>query len=124
MTPNQGILLVDNDEDLTGLVARGLRAAGFAVEIASDGTSAMALLRQLRPMLVLLDLGLGKTDPYTLARVIKADDPRPPAVIAMTGSDSAEAKRRAKEAGFDDFLVKPVRLRALVAVAAQSRARW
>ncbi len=124
MTANQGILLVDDDEDLTELVARGLRAAGFAVEIARDGGSALALLRQLRPMLVLLDLGLGKTDAYTLAREIKSDDPRPPAVIAMTGSDSDESMRRAKEAGFDDFLVKPVRLRALVEAAARCRDRW
>lgn len=124
MTVNDGILLIDDDEDLAELVARGLRASGFAVEIARDAATGLALLRELRPMLVLLDLGLGRTDAYTLAREIKADDPRPPAVIALTGSESAEAKHRAKEAGFDDFLVKPVRLRALVEAAARCRDRW
>jgi CheY-like chemotaxis protein len=68
-----------------------------------------------RPDVALIDLGLPGFDDYDLARRIHAAAPAGPRIrlIALTGYSQPEDCRRAKEAGFDWFLVKPVNRRAL-----------
>ena len=82
----------------------------YEVATAGDGLAGLELTRRLRPDVVLCDIGLpGGLDGYAVARDLRADptfaDLR---LIALTGYGQAEDQRRAREAGFDLHLTKPV----------------
>jgi CheY-like chemotaxis protein len=109
------ILVVEDNFDCAESLRMLLEVSGHRVAMAYDGVSAMALLRQERPDVVLCDIGLpGGMDGYEVARAIR-DDPRLSGVylVAMTGYGQEEDRERARQAGFDVHLVKPVDPRAL-----------
>jgi CheY-like chemotaxis protein len=60
------------------------------------------------PDIALVDIGLPGIDGYEVARRARAHDTRRPVLIALTGYGQPEDRQRAREAGFDDVLVKPV----------------
>jgi CheY-like chemotaxis protein len=100
-----------------------LSLEGHEVREAADGNSALAAAAQMRPHVVLIDIGLPDLDGYEVARRLRAaDSQQPAALIALTGYGQAEDQRRALEAGFDAHLTKPVSaellIRALGAVTA------
>ena len=111
------ILLVDDNEDAAELVAEGLRLLGHRVVLAHDGPTALSLALQMRPEIALLDIGLPVMDGYELARRLRqADGEGHLRLVAMTGYGQESDRVRAREAGFDVHLVKPVTLEALAAV--------
>jgi CheY-like chemotaxis protein len=76
-----------------------------------------------KPDVALLDIGLPDMDGYELARRIRAQpDLGGIRLVALSGYGQAEDKKRARVAGFDDYLVKPVELPALQRALARSRA--
>ncbi len=113
------VLVVDDDQDGAFALAMLFRLAGHEVTVANDGESAIEHARQARPDLVLLELGLeNRLDGFEVARRLRRlrgmEEAR---VAAVTGYGTEEHRRRALEAGFDRFLLKPVDpavLRALV----------
>jgi CheY-like chemotaxis protein len=123
------IILIVDDHPLNLKLARvTLAAAGYAVRTAVDAETALASLREVRPDLVLMDLHLPGVDGFELTRRIKADPAMAGVpVVALTALAMRKDEQRAREAGVDGYLTKPVdtaRLPAQVAgyLAAAGRA--
>jgi PAS domain S-box-containing protein len=103
------ILVVDDNPDAVESLAILLQIAGHDVHKAFDGEAAIALARQVRPDVVLLDLGMPRVSGYEVARRIR-EQPwgKQVYLVALSGWGQPDEKLRTKEAGFDVHLVKPV----------------
>ncbi len=110
------VLIVDDDQELNDLIKQYLdkRYPEFKINQAYDGYDAGKAIFEHRPDVVLLDINLPGVDGLKLCRQIKADENLSrPIVISITGVEDKEVEDRAKEAGVDAFLRKPVDLDAL-----------
>jgi signal transduction histidine kinase/CheY-like chemotaxis protein len=108
------ILVADDSQDGADSLAFLLRAAGHEVHVAYDGRTAIRLAGELRPDVVLLDIGMPEVSGYDVARAIRREAwGRSMRLLALTGWGQAEHRRRSLEVGFDDHLVKPVELEML-----------
>jgi PAS domain S-box-containing protein len=117
------VLLVDDSRDAAETLARLLRRLGHEVAVAHDGPAALDAAAAFAPDLALLDIGLPGMDGYELARRLRADPARGGLqLVAVTGYGSAADRRRARDAGFDEHLVKPVALDDLRRVLDRPRA--
>lgn len=113
------ILVVDDHRDTADSLAILLTAMGHDVKTAYDGHGAIELAAQYRPEAVLLDIGLPGKSGYAVARELRnAHDVSKLVLIAVTGYGQDEDRRRARDAGFDHHLVKPVRPEQLDALIA------
>jgi CheY-like chemotaxis protein len=112
-THSRRILIVDDNEDAAVSLAALLRALGHETHTALDGETALASVDSLRPDIVLLDIGLPDLDGYEVAQRLREGGAREIRLIALTGYGQEEDLRRAKEAGFDQHLLKPVNLETL-----------
>lgn len=111
------ILVVDDNVDSAEMIALALDLMGHLTRIAHDGTRALELVREHRPDVALLDIGLPVIDGYELCRRILSSGIEPrPTLIAITGYGQQGDRERARAAGFDYHLVKPVDMRALGAL--------
>ena len=115
------ILYIEDNEDNLFLFTRRLGKAGFEVVVARDGVEGIAMARSERPALIMMDLDLPILDGWSATRLLKSS-PATAAipVIAVSAHAMAQDRRRAFEAGCDDFFAKPVDMKALVA-AIQAR---
>jgi CheY-like chemotaxis protein len=87
---------------------------GHEVRQTYAGAPALACLREFRPDVILLDIGLPGMDGYEVARRIRQQpDGASVRLIALTGYGQESDKSRTRAAGFDEHLVKPVELRNL-----------
>jgi len=112
-TPRK-VLLVDDNADAVAVIAAWLKRAGHEVQEARDGLAAAELARRLRPDFVFLDLGLPGMDGLGVARELRADPQLSRTrIIAMTGSGREDDRAAAREAGFDQYLLKPIDLEFL-----------
>ena len=103
------VLLVEDNDDTRRLVTALLAHAGHEVSEARDGQTALAMAADLEPDAVLLDIGLPDIDGYEVARRLRSQPAaRQPFLVALTGYGQKEDRDRAKEAGFDVHLTKPV----------------
>jgi DNA-binding response OmpR family regulator len=104
------ILIVEDDEDVVNLSTRWLERAGYAVEHAPDGDTALGLLEHdPLPALVLLDVMLPKIDGFELLRRIRADERTKTLPVAMVTSFSRDRDAaRGRELGANDYMVKPL----------------
>lgn len=113
------ILVVDDNRDAALTLATLLRIMGNETRTAHDGEEAVALAEAYRPEVILLDIGLPKLNGYDTCRAIRAQPWGQEIVIAaLTGWGQEEDRRKSKEAGFNDHLVKPVDAKALFAILA------
>jgi len=112
------ILIVDDNRDTAEMLRTSLEQLGHIVEVAFDGPSALARAETFRPSLVLLDIGLPVMDGYEVARRLKTSYTGRDSVrlLALTGYGQEEDRRRAREAGFEHHLVKPIDLDRLHAI--------
>jgi signal transduction histidine kinase len=114
------IMVVDDNQDAAWLLSELLEEMGNTTRIAHDAHDALRLVEEFGPDLAVLDIGLPIIDGYELARQLRARDGRPALqLIALTGYGSASDKERARLAGFDAHLVKPVAIGALQALIAK-----
>jgi PAS domain S-box-containing protein len=114
------ILVVDDNADAAESLQRILEIYGHTVCSVADGYAALEALETFRPTVVLLDIGLPQLDGYEVARRIRAmPHGSNICLCAITGWGQAEDKRRAREAGFDEHMTKPVDLGALTALIAR-----
>ncbi|CAN5773877.1 hypothetical protein BH11MYX3_BH11MYX3_01430 [soil metagenome] len=103
------ILVVDDNVDAAETLAEMLRLLGHDVVVAYNAIAALATAETAKPQLALLDLGLPVVDGYQLAQQIRAHpDLAKVSLVALTGYGSERERERAKQAGFDHHLVKPL----------------
>jgi CheY-like chemotaxis protein len=115
------VLVVDDEADARDLVATVLRRAGADVLTAVSVAEALAISDRDRPDVLLSDLEMPGEDGYALIRKLRASpDPRLAGMpaAALTAYAGYEDAKRAREAGFEVHLPKPVQSRELVAVLA------
>ncbi|MHB8872792.1 MAG: winged helix-turn-helix domain-containing protein [Myxococcaceae bacterium] len=109
------ILIVEDEEDLAGLLVYNLRQAGHEPTVASTGSAALARLSELRPELVLLDLMLPDIPGGEVARLIREDALHAKTPIIMVTARGEERDRvRGLELGADDYVVKPFSVKELL----------
>jgi len=109
------ILVVDDNRDSAMSLAMLLKAIGNETHVVHDGLEALEAAEQLRPDVVLLDLGLPKLNGFEVARRIREQPWGERLVlVALTGWGQEEDRRKSKEAGFDGHMVKPVEHSALI----------
>ncbi|HEX7624089.1 MAG TPA: PAS domain S-box protein [Anaeromyxobacteraceae bacterium] len=102
------VLVVEDNADAGDTLAQILASHGHRVHVARDGRSGLALARELRPDVVLCDIGLPDMDGYAVARALRGDDAlRSARLIALSGYAQPEDRQRAREAGFDAHVAKP-----------------
>ena len=106
------ILVVDDDPTVLEIVCRYLRAAGFVVDEAPDGLSALSLAEEKRPDLVVLDRMLPLLDGIEVCRRVRSTWAIP--VIMLTALNQEDDRIDGLEAGADDYLAKPFSPRELV----------
>ena len=117
--------MVDDSPTIARLQEINLRAAGYEVRLAGNGTEALRIAEACPPDIVLLDLMMPEMDGLELTRRLR-EDPRTAgvAIIMVTAKSMSTDKLASFEAGADDFLVKPFVPDDLLArVEAVSRAR-
>jgi CheY-like chemotaxis protein len=106
------ILVVERDPHVRDLEAYFLGDAGFSVEFSDDGLAALERAREIKPEIVITEILVPKLDGLSLCRRLKQDpDTRSIAVLIFS---ILVAETRAKEAGADAFLRKPLAERRLV----------
>ena len=113
------ILVADDNIDSAETLASLLRSAGHEVRTAHEGVSAVETWNVFRPDLAILDIGMPKLNGYDVARQIRLRETSRTVLIAVTGWGQEEDKRRAREAGFDHHLTKPVDPPAITRILAQ-----
>ena len=116
------ILIVDDSVDSARSLGRVLTLWGHRARMVFDGPAAIEAVGEEPTDLVLLDIGLPGMDGYEVASQLAAR-PAPPTLVALTGYGQEDDRRRARDAGFDHHLVKPVDLDDLQAVLAKVRPR-
>ncbi len=110
------VLVVDDNPAGLELVREGLSQFVSSIIEASDGREALEKIRESKPDLVLLDIQMPEMDGYQVLREIRSD----PAlknlrVVALTAFAMQGDRERALEAGFDDYITKPVNVAKLKA---------
>ena len=108
------ILLVEDEPSAARFIAKGLREATYAVDIASDGGAASEQCQQNDYDAVILDVMLPVKDGLTLCREIRKARLDVP-VLMLTARDAVEARVQGLDAGADDYLTKPFDFRELLA---------
>jgi DNA-binding response OmpR family regulator len=107
------ILVVDDDAALTVLLSQFLRASGYAVEVALDGETALALFSQVAPDLIVLDLMMPGIDGFAVLEQVRQTAMVP--VLVLSAKHAIGHKVRALNMGADDYVTKPFDMGELVA---------
>ncbi len=107
--PPRHVLIVEDHADAREALRAVLESDGHRVDAAADAREAIALARRAPPDVALVDIGLPGMNGYDLARELRETAGGGGILlIALTGYGQAEDRRKAREAGFDAHLVKPV----------------
>ena len=107
------IVVVDDNQEMLGMVNRILELEGYDVDIAADGSSALALVEERRPDLVILDIVMPGLDGFQVLHLMRQRFDFP--VIMLTAKCEVTMLRDALVLGADDYLRKPFRTRELLA---------
>lgn len=118
------ILVVDDNRDAADSTGTLLLLWGHAVRVAYDGAKAIELAREYRPDSCLVDIGMPGMNGCQVAEQLRREmGSHQMLLIAMTGFDREGDRALCREAGFDDFLVKPVDMVALRDILAHGARR-
>jgi CheY-like chemotaxis protein len=116
------IVIADDDAQIRSACTLLFESKGYVVHACADGEQAIALCREKRPFIVLLDLEMPVLDGYETARRLRADpDLAGLRIVAVTGRSDEQTSARAWEAGFHDFLSKPAPVSMLLAMIRPTR---
>jgi len=108
------VLVVDDEQHITDLVAMALRYEGFDVATASSGTAALAAVADFDPQAIILDVMLPDLDGFEVTRRLGQRGSHPP-ILFLTARDATEDKVRGLTVGGDDYVTKPFSIDELVA---------
>src|SRR4051812_14447758 len=110
------VLVVDDEEHITELVAMGLNYNGFETERVDSGRAALAAVERTRPDLIVLDVMLPDLDGFEVARRLRESEgagTRVP-VIFLTARDTTQDKVQGLRLGSDDYVTKPFSIEELI----------
>ena len=103
------IVVADDNEDSAESFAMLLSFSGHEVRIVHDGASALDVVRDFRPDVAFLDIGMPGLTGYEVAQAVRAEPwGREIKLIAVTGWGQPDDRLRARTAGFDRHLIKPI----------------
>jgi CheY-like chemotaxis protein len=104
------VLVVDDNRPSRDLIVDILRPLCLEVAEAPDGTAALAAARAMRPDLVILDISMPDMDGFAVVKTLRQDpDFAATPVLAVTANAMPGEPAKALQAGFSDFLTKPLR---------------
>jgi signal transduction histidine kinase len=111
------VVVVEDSDDVRDLLKECIEQLGHEVLVASGGLDGVALIGRARPDIALVDVGLPGIDGYEVARRIRAGrSGNTPLLVALTGYGGADVAKRARDAGFDLHITKPIELGRLQSV--------
>jgi two-component system response regulator MtrA len=108
------VLVVEDEAAIAELAAMYLKRDGFGVHIEPDGSAALDAVRRLRPVAVVLDIGLSGMDGIEICKTMRATGDWTP-VLFVTARDDELDRLLGLEIGADDYLTKPFSPRELAA---------
>ena len=115
MISSKHILIVDDSQDLTHVIADFLGMYGYRVSTARDGHDALECMNSEHIQVVVSDIHMPRMDGFTLMGEIKAKYPKVP-IVLITGFSISEAQKLAFDRGADAFVAKPFKLKELKSV--------
>ena len=119
MTGNS-ILVVDDNPANAALVSFLLKKRGYEVRTAADAAEALAIVGEFSPRLIMMDIQLPGMDGLELTRRLKADpSTRQTIIIALTAYAMKGDEERARQAGCDGYVSKPIDTRTLPGLIAE-----
>ena len=114
------VLYIEDNPHNRRLVRRTLQRRGYEMVEADNGVTGLEMVRELKPPLVLLDIGLPQMDGIEVVKHIKADtELQQIPVIALTASAMRGDRERFLAAGCDDYLSKPIQVLELLQMVKQ-----
>ncbi len=114
MTFGQSVLVVEDDDELRGVLVRGLREEGFAPEAVASGKELLDRFETAKPDVLVIDIGLPDADGRDLSQALRARGIQTP-VLFLTARDAVVDLIGGFDAGGDDYLTKPFAFGELVA---------
>jgi two-component system, OmpR family, copper resistance phosphate regulon response regulator CusR len=108
------ILLIEDEKKTAAFLAKGLREAGYAVDVARDGETGLEQARAGRFDLLIIDIMLPHKDGWEVVAELRHDRVRTP-ILFLTARDSVRDRVKGLELGADDYLVKPFAFSELLA---------
>jgi CheY-like chemotaxis protein len=115
----QAILIVDDNQANADLLSFLLRKKGYDIRVAGDAHEALEILRTFSPHLIMMDLQLPGMDGLALTRKLKADPAtRGIIIVALTAYAMKGDDERARDAGCDAYVSKPINTRTLPGLVA------
>jgi two-component system, OmpR family, copper resistance phosphate regulon response regulator CusR len=108
------ILLIEDEIKTAAFLAKGLREAGFTVDLAGDGETGLESARSTRHDLLIVDVMLPKKDGWEVVAELRNAGMRTP-ILFLTARDSVRDRVKGLELGADDYLVKPFAFSELLA---------
>jgi two-component system, chemotaxis family, CheB/CheR fusion protein len=113
------VLVVEDEDDSRECLKLLLETEGHVVSLTDNGTAALAEIARFRPNFALVDVGMPGMDGYEVARRVRQlPEGKHLKLIALTGFGGEKHRRRAREAGFDMHIVKPISYEQLARVFA------
>ncbi|QDT84536.1 chemotaxis protein CheB [Gimesia chilikensis] len=116
----RSVVVIEDQQDNREMLNALLGMEGFDVSTAENGKTGLQLIRNTDPDAVVIDLGLPELNGNEVARTLRSERGDDLFLIALTGYGQPEDIQRAKEAGFDEYLVKPLDLDRLLALLKKS----
>ena len=113
MNEQQRIMVVDDDREMLKLLNRTLELEGFDTVVVADGDSALTLLEEIEPDLVILDIIMPGLDGFQTLDLIREHSNVP--IIMLSAKHEVESLRKALLLGADDYISKPISTRSLIA---------
>jgi two-component system, OmpR family, KDP operon response regulator KdpE len=113
MTDNRRILVVDDESQITRVLRTSLSSHAYDVRVANDGETALEIMKDWTPDLVITDLSMPNMDGLELTRKLRATTDVPILILSVRGEE--RTKVQALDAGADDYVTKPFGMEELLA---------
>ena len=113
MTEHRRILVVDDEPQITRVLRTSLSSQGYDIRVANDGETALEIMKDWTPDLVITDLSMPNMDGLELCRRLRPSTQVPIIVLSVRGEE--RAKVQALDAGADDYVTKPFGIEELLA---------